>query len=268
LFHDVARHCRCVVAMRGYGESSHGGSYRTMPVIGLPSDLDYMYLMFTQLMVEMIRRIDPQVQPGESLAEAVYRLRFAGLGWERLTQRVWDAGLAKPLRGEHYTTRTYGGEREVITAETPFVKLPTDYWQRVKKNLAVLNRKHVAEHGLPRNYTKPEVYQRSFAEGFVREIARRLRAMREQREHRQTNGMELALVEVRQQAVNLYREVWPEPEPVEVKSSKRRSRAVVKELAFDLNAYGDGARAGAEVDLSNKTSSRVSGGRGSLPSGS
>lgn len=259
LFYDTARHCRCVVALRGHG--SAGTSYRTMPVIGLSSDLDYLDLMFTHLMIQMSKKLTPNVDTALSPGENVYNLRMAGMGWKEITRRMWDAGLAKPLRKGVATSRwdhaesRYVEHTEQHEPGDPFSELSEAYWTGVKNNLANLNRKHVKDNGLPRNYVAPAVYQRSYAEGFVSEINRRFREMRDAqlRAEPAGSGMELALRDIREQALDLYEEMWPQPE----EKGRRRSRALSKERAYSYEAAAHGREAGRQADLANKASDRI-----------
>jgi hypothetical protein len=89
LFYSVSFHCRTVVAYRGW-------SGRSCPVIGLPSDLDYLDLLFTHLMLQMGRNLERHYDPSKPLDENVYDMRMAGMGWMRITELLWKAG---PRRG-------------------------------------------------------------------------------------------------------------------------------------------------------------------------
>jgi hypothetical protein len=261
LFNDTARHCRCVVALRGHGSS---GSYRAMPVIGLPSDLDYLDLMFTHLMLQMSKKLTPQVDPAAEPGKNVYEMRMAGMGWKDITRRMWAAGQVKLLRGKLGETTVWNretGEREPITLVTPFDSLPEAYWTGVKNNLANLNRAYVKANGLPRNYVNPEVYQRSYADGFVNEINRRFREMDQAQATKGGSGMELALRDIRAQAMDLYNEMWPAPEDT---GKKRKSRALGKERAYSYEAARHGEQAGREANLANKPGARL-GNRRQLP---
>jgi hypothetical protein len=244
LFQGVAFHCRCVVAVRG-------GRYRIQPVIGLPSDLDYMDLLFTHLMLQMGKNLERQPDPSKPLAENVYEMRMAGMGWMRITELLWKTGRVDPPKGKAGITREYNAttrsfDEEPITAETEWAGIPEASRTVIKNRLANLNRAWVKEHGLPRNYVRPEVYQRSYAMGFVQEVRTRFREMRRRQNVStgSTGSMEVAIRDIRDQARSLYDELWPPPPPSESTSS-----AVSRELATDLGAYRDGAAAGAKADI-------------------
>lgn len=248
LFTACARHCRCVVAYRGQG--SGPGGYSQMPLIGLPSDLDYFDLMFTSLMLQMGRELERQPTADKTLAENVYDMRMAGMNWERITKLLWEAGMVKPSRGEHMSR-----DGETIEAATPFDRLPEAYWKVIKNRLAQLNRKHARDNGLERNYVHPGVFQRSYAMGFVSEVRKRMRQLRARAEGTGDNPAALALRDIRQVADDMYQEMFPPPEDDGKKS--KGGGAVSRELATDMSAYYAGSAAGARADLGTSPSRRV-----------
>jgi hypothetical protein len=262
LFYRTADYCRCVVATRGHGKE-HGDrpySYREMPVIGLASDLDYMDMLFTHLMLQMSKNLTPEPDPSAEPGKNVYEMRMAGMDWKEITRRMWKIGQVKLLRGRMSEVQVYtdSGGYEPITLDTPFERLPESYWTGVKNNLANLNRAYVKEHGLPRNYVAPAVYQRSYADGFVTGVSGQFRereAMREQAPASGGPSVALVVRDIRQQAVDLYEELWPTPAPV--KSKGRRSRALAKERAYSYEASQHGREAGRKADLANKPSERI-----------
>jgi hypothetical protein len=256
MFGDVARHARCVVALRGHGSN---GDYRRIPVIGLSSDLDWFDMLFTSLMLEMSKNLYPKAESGREPGENVYRMRMAGMGWKEITRQMWAIGQVKLLRGklaERGVWNYQTGEREPITLDTPFDRLPEDYWTGVKNNLANLNRAYVKAHGLPRNYVQPQVYQRSYSEGFADRIEERLRGMRREQGGGSTGSTALVLRDIYQNALSLYEEMWPAPEPVK---GKKRSKALSRERAFSYEAANHGRAAADRANLSNKPSERLGG---------
>jgi hypothetical protein len=247
LFYSTAFHCRAVVAYRGW----HG---RSCPVIGLPSDLDYMDLLFTHLMLQMGRNLERHHDASKPLAENVYDMRMAGMGWMRITELLWKSGRVDPPRGKAGIIREYDATTRAfietpITTETPWDGIPETTRTTIKNRLANLNRAWVAEHNLARNYTRPEVYQRSYAMGFVEEVRARFRALRRGRAQSEGgSGMELAVRDIRQQADDLYCSLFPPPE------EESTSKAVSRELATDIDAYMDGKKAGAEAEIAGPSS--------------
>jgi hypothetical protein len=270
LFCDTAHHCRCVVATRGQGSS---GSYRQMPVIGLPADLDYFDMLFTSLMLQMGKQLEPRPDADGELGEQVFLLRQAGQPWERITEQVFLAGLVTPTKKETEKVNEWRARYATGYLNPNAVGEPIEWrelkhseaWTDMKNRLANANRKYVKTNGLQqeRNYVKPRVYQRSFAIGFVDEVRRRFFAMRREQASGQTSGMELALVDIRQQALNLYEDMWPTPEE---DPNKKKRRAVVKSVRVDHASIQAGRAAGSRADLQGHPGRRVGSQKG-LPQG-
>lgn len=250
LFSATAFHCRCVIAIRGYTHYGQG-----MPVVGLPSDLDYMDLLFTHLMLQMGKNLEPHPDPNGELGAEVFKLRQAGMPWPRITQLIYEAGLTELTKGERakvYVPDPNGGED---TGRPLWSRIPDPVRQSVKNRLANANRRYVADHELKseRNYTRPTIYQRSFAMGFVQEIKTRFAEMRRAQEPQQTGSQALALRDIRQQALDLYNELYPAPEGRTAGSG----RSVSREVRIDWRAYDTGKREGRKADLAAKPGARV-----------
>jgi hypothetical protein len=283
MFFEVAHHCRVVIATRGHGES---GNYREIPVIGLKSDIQYFDLLFTHLMLQMGKELEPHVEPDESLGANVYRLRQAGQPWPRITQQVYEAGLVSLTKGEMKKLRAYRErmgladiewEEDVKWSDLGFDEhwSPVEVSMSVKNRLANANRKFVKDNDLQaeRNYVKPAVFQRSFAYGFVQQIGRRLRAMDERNRSAYDAGhkagsMDLVVRDIYDQAVALYEELFPKPEPVAGTGKRRRGRAVTRSVVYSGDAIDSGRAAGERANLSVKPGKGVGGAEGGLPKGS
>lgn len=264
MWNAVAKHCRCVIALRGMGS----GGRRTCPVIGLPSDLDWCDALFTNLMLQLSKHLEVKPDSGKPLAENVYAMRMAGMGWMRITELLWSAGLVDPPRkpvklGEQYDydLREYVNRTYEVQGADEWAEIPEQAREVIKNRLAQLNRKYARDHGLERNYVRPEVYQRSFTDGFCTEVGSRLRTMRREREGaydatHEAGSMALVVQDIRQQALDLYNQLFPPPEP-DPNAKKSRSTAMVRELAKDYGAMGAGRREGARANLSNNPSERI-----------
>lgn len=285
MFERVYRHCRCVVALRGQHKDGH--SYREMPVIGLPSDLDWADQLFTSLMLQISRNLSPAVDPSGEVGHEVFKQRQSGTDWPEITRRIFKAGLVTLTPGEFKKLAARAPDHfdgmdpdEVVWEDLincDYAGFKGGLRELVKKRLAKYNRKYVADHGLQdeRNYVRPEIYQRSFTEGFCREIRNRLYKMSEdfRREYDASHGsgaMDLVVADIRTQAVVLYDATWPVPPPIEpdpnYKPPKYRSVAI-REKARSGAAAHAGATEARKANLSNNTSQRVGGGRGALPEG-
>jgi hypothetical protein len=269
LFLDTAAHCRCVVALRGYATSAHGGSYKTMPVIGLASDLDYLDMLFTHLMLQMQRQLHPRVDTSKTLGENAFAMRSAGKsmreGRDAMAPLLWDAGMLDLTDAQ--------------LEKAPWVRQPSTYpdptsWRELpsplQKSLVGRVRRALNDEAKRRETLVPDVHprvwQRSFAMGFVGEVGTRFRRMRTEQQAStggSSGSMALAVRDIREQAVDLYREIWPVPESTGTRS---RGRAVSREVRFSDRAYGSGKQAGAKADISGHPSKGL-GGRKGLPGG-
>jgi hypothetical protein len=283
LFSAVADHCRCVVATRGQ-------KYRALPVIGLDSDLDYLDMLFTHLMLDLGRQLEPKPDASKTLAENAYALRRAGLQRTRITELMYNACTASgdPLFPElhvedcetyedlHYNTRRAG---KLVAPE----KLVQGKLRRVAD-------KYAEDNGLDKTTTvHPVTWQRSFSQGFVSEVRQRMRVMRREQE-RPSDGPSVALAirDIKQQAMDVYNEMFPPPPPPEckepgctqrpvymgyceehckahnIKIPKSRALGRMREVTFSNVAYGAGTTAGKKANLSAHPSKGVGGKRGQL----
>lgn len=277
MFSALANHCRCVVGTRG-------ASYTSTPVYGLQSDLDYLDVLFTGLMVEVAKNLQPPVDPAGEVGHEVFKQRQAGIDWHAITRKVYEAGLVK-LTAKERQLLTEQHERRGYTLPTDpswdnVKQYDWDYYGRntfgpvrtsIKNRLANYNRRYVKEHGLQgeRNYVKPEVYQRSFMVGYSDEIARRVRDMtrRVYDASADSNSMALAVRDIREVALALYEQEFPPPPPVPVDPKAKPGRALkVREVVYSDAAMSAGRAKAREANLSNP-SRGVGGSRGRLPEG-
>lgn len=245
LFINVADHCRCVVAVRGYGS---GGDWTKIPVIGLSSDLDYFDMLFTHLMLQMAKKLEPTPSADKSAGENVFMLRQAGMSWERIVEKMFNIFQVVP------TDRQLA--KYQIEPPADFQAVPHGLRKEMKNKLANVNRKYVAANDLQeqRNYVNPEVYQRSFALGFVSEVNMRLRQMRRNAEDTGATGsVALAVRDIKQVALDLYNEMYPPEARV-----RGRGRSVaVRQKKIDGGAYNTGTHEGRKANISNKPGDRL-----------
>jgi hypothetical protein len=284
MFTRVYRHCRCVIAYRGQHTDGHG--YREMPVVGLASDLDWADQLFTSLMLQIGRNLSPAVDPSGELGHQVYLQRQSGTDWPEITKRIYRAGLTTLTKGEFKKLAArapdhFAGMEPEEVVWDDLKKFDWDLFgkghagESIKNRLANANRRYVKANGLQgeRNYVRPEIYQRSFTEGFSREIRARLFKMSE--EFRRTydsdhgdGSMALVVQDIATQALVLYNQTWPEPPPVAVdpnyKPPKYRSVAIREKARSGVAAHAGAAEA-RKANLSNHASERIGGGRGALP---
>lgn len=287
LFCAVAEHCRCVVGTRGQTRDG-------LPVYGLPSDLDYLDMLFTTLNLEVAKNMSPPVNPNGELGEEVFKQRQSGITWPEITRKVFNAGLVTLTKGEFDKLRAnyWAGDRfdgmdreEVSWADIIAVESGREFddyspvKQSIKNRLANANRRYVRDNGKQgeRNYVKPEVYQRSFMMGFRQEVRIRLMNMATasrtayDADH-DAGSMALAVRDIREQAMELYKEEFPPPPPLTEEELARlrnlpKGRALkMREVTVDYGAMGKGRSAGARVNLSQNPSRGVGGRKGELDS--
>jgi hypothetical protein len=151
----VAAHCRVKLVYWRYNGM--------VPGVGIPSDLDYFDMLFTSLMLQMGKGLEPHPNPERSMIENLVEMKEAGMKWERIGELLIGAEQL-----ESYD-RNIG---------VKFTKLYTDYCMANNR---------------PRLRTTPSVYQRSFAQGFVEALRERLR----RQEEKSTGSMELVLRDIR-----------------------------------------------------------------------
>jgi hypothetical protein len=199
---------------------------------------------------------------------------MAGMGWMYITESLWKAGLVEPPRKPVKTGRHGWAEvearyvelTETVTAETAWEAIGETAREVIKNRLAQTNRSYARDHGLERNYVKPEVYQRSFTEGFCTRVRYRLYKM--SGEYRRaydadhgSGSMDLVVQDIYTQAVVLYDATFPPPPPVEpdpdAKPKKSRAVAMPREKARDESAQRAGEREGARANLSNSPTERL-----------
>lgn len=220
MFGSVARHCRCKVVWWG------GGNDRKVPVLGLPSDLDYFDLLFTHLQIQLFKQIQPSPEPGDTYIEALVRMKEAGMKWEAIGTRLIKAGL---MEGEY--TRNVG---------VRFTKEYTEYCN---------------ETGRERKYINPKTYQRSFCEGFCRQVEMRLAEQKKEQKAKGGNGMELAVIDIKKKL---------DEEAVNQFGRPPRGRALSTSSSVDEAGLAAGRAAGNSANISGNPQHGVGGSRKEL----
>jgi hypothetical protein len=219
---SVANHCRVKLVPWMYSTGA-------IPVGGTEADLEYMDVLFTSIMLELSKGLEPKPNPGETMIEYLVRAKEAGMKWERIGELMLEFGIADfPEYKRNVGVR--------------FTKLYTDY---------------CTEHGRPRLRTSPIVYQRSYSNGFRMEISRRLAKIREEaREqydwNKNAEGMELVLADITSVIDAKIKDLFGPTPPGGGVTRARSSRKM------DVNAHVAGQEAAKNVDLHNR---RVGGNR-------
>jgi Protein of unknown function (DUF2786) len=211
LMQDVALHCRIVLVYWRYGGDS-------IPIVGLPSDIDYFDMLFTHLMLQMGANLEPKPDPEAPIIENLVRLKESGMKWERIGELLINIG-----------------------------QLET-YNRNVGVRFTGLYSRYCKDTGREQLRTSPAVYQRSYAIGFVNEVRARFKEMDQNKEKKGT-GMELALRDIR--------EVVAKAAIMEFGAPRQTGKAVSKNYRRDEAAYRQGVVAGRRADISSSAGSRL-----------
>ncbi len=223
LFWACARHTRCVIVYE-YARYQE----RTCPVVGMPADLDYMDLLFTDLMLQLVGTLDPKPDKALGYHENLRKMREAGNSWPDAARKMLAAG---------FDPRPESGSFKVKQDQ-----MTRDYRNWCKRT------------GVDQNYNHFKTYGRNFAEGFVSKIDERLRAMRQftQGEAEPSGTMALALRDIRLVVAEAVNEMWP---GLANARAQKRGKGVVDNRKVDFGAMASGIRAGEKARISTGASS-------------
>ncbi len=224
LLRAVYKHSRCAVMASYIGW--HSG---TIPVVGLPSDLDYADMLFTHLMIDMLRQTDPDPSEALDYYQNLRMLKEAGMSWPEIEAKMTASGVALP----DDVAALSGKKREH--------KMTRDY------------RAWVRREGIEQSYNNHKVWRRSFSEGYASEIASRLKAMRQQQRAEASpgavTGMELALRDIAQVVSDAAAEMFAD--------LPTTAKAVSRNLKSSHRAGAAGAVAGRKANIANKAGQRL-----------
>jgi hypothetical protein len=199
---EVSRHCRVVTVTMKRDVSA-----KSMPVIGMESDLDYFDMLFTSLMLQLSMKSDPRPSDKLSLEENLAAMREAGFGWDKITRRLIEAGLVDDPE-----------------PELPFPRDRAD-WKWACRDRFLLSERLVRryrswckENNRPQTYTNVKTYREHFAAGFAGAIGERLYQMRRESERvydadHSGNSAAIAIRDIRQVVQEAVWEFYPEFRP-------------------------------------------------------
>lgn len=207
-----------------YGPDPDANGARSILVtcVGYESDIRFAIAMFSVVKLQFLARVSPSVNPEESDADNVYRLRSAGIERWRIAEMMgWPA--------------TGGAHARV-----------TRLYQRA-----------CAERGEEATVTGREFsanrYRIAFAAGFSAKAKHRLRLMRI------SDGDGALVIAGRREAVDeafyaMFPGLRPKPAPASEPTPTRKTRALkAKRLTrSELAGWDDGARAATSIDLSRR----------------
>lgn len=301
LFNATARNCRCKVVTSEASYYSQDESMRyKMPVIGLPSDLDWFDLLFTSLMIAMIQKVDPQPVPNATMEENMAMMREAGLPWDDALNRLVKAGIVPSIAQEEaQKLADETGEEVPFSDEDKYRYSGKGFKQlffskRVYERTITAYRTWCKRTGHPQSYVNQNTFRRNFCDGFAAEIQERLWRMSRDAEvayddNHEAGSMALAVRDIRQVIEDLMFDTWPNlrPHPSDCdcdvchkcqdpKCKRPRCVAARKPIRMrkqrelspsEYAARQAGRSAGREVSLTNKSSERIGGNRPGLPGG-
>jgi hypothetical protein len=200
----VLDHCRVRVAFKSYNGS-------TIKVVGLETDLDYADLLFTSLMLELVKRIKPKPSHDLSYEDNLVMLKESGLGWQEITCAMYDAGLL-PFASE-LEAEVLKRSSEVTNSRVHRIVRSDVKWYGPR--VAHVYRRYCKKINHPQNYANYMTYRKNFAEGFNARINQRLRDMR--REQNVDNGSDnhaaLVLRDIRVTVQDALYEMFPSENP-------------------------------------------------------
>lgn len=218
-------------------------------VVGYERDIDYLELLFTAVRMHMSANLAPTPDPTMSWEINLVRFKRAGMKWDKIHKLLRDIP-GYPFSDKQFVNQ--GGRWGVRLTKTY-----TDWCK---------------EHGEQRVYDHPDVWRRSFTEGYVSEVRARVRRMKRDREG-YTAGKELVLHNRDQDLMDALYELFPEKRPHPLNcdcdvchhcnvstcsrpncKSRRapiRRTAGVKEVKWSADAFDAGKSSGATVDLSS-----------------
>jgi hypothetical protein len=169
----VAKHYDCDF----FGWTS-GSGY----LVGFPSNLDLVEMVYTSLRMQALTKLDPKPNKEFSFDENVYILHEAGIKWQRigfLMNQAWHE--AKELG---------------TVLDSNWEEVPWDEKRKDGGRLIRACKRWCKDTGEEyRAVSSPVTFQRSYAQGFLNEVRDRFARLRKYREDqiKSTSGAELVL---------------------------------------------------------------------------
>jgi hypothetical protein len=188
LFKRCVDFCRCYTAERAMNFRQGN-----CPVYGMDSDLSYLDMLFTDLLLQMVDHIKPKYDPSLSMGQNVMRAKEAGMKYIDIA--VWLG---------HPEWRVPNGTGGYKTADNG--KMLREYKQYLR-TLGKLPSDVVSIH--------PTTWQVSYVEGFCVMVRTRLNDMIKLRAGGtgDDNSMALVVRDIRDQAMEAFNEAFPPPVP-------------------------------------------------------
>lgn len=233
LFMSCVTHCRCYSA----GLSTYDYASQTVAVYGLESDLAYLDLLFTDLLVQMTAKIRPSFDPSKSMGENVMVAKEAGMKYTDIA--VWLG---------HPEWRVPNGSGGYKTADKG--KMLREY----KAHLKSIGK---TTHDVVT--VNPHAWTISFVAAFAGTIRTRFREMSDDRESANTGSNALVLRDIRLQAQEAmyldFPDLRPHPEDCKCESCTAKKKPVKYRDGHRLvgAAYARGGQAGQEARIASRS---------------
>lgn len=235
LFHQICYAVGVRALFRKFSCGEGISTWYVMTMVGYDAEISYVEMLFLSLRLQMVRMLEPEPSPTLSFDENVFSMHEAGLKWEQICR--------------------------VMNRMAPNTGWPIVNWDPENKDngrLRAAAKRWAKKIDAPYHPTvSHESYRRSFAEGFVYTIRRRLNAARTE-----DAGTALVLKSRIEDVEKVFEDLLeslrqPEPEQP-AKPSKRKRVAKFKEQRYDYVGAEAGRRAAERADLS-KPGTRVAG---------
>jgi hypothetical protein len=224
LFLGCVMHANCVAVThkQHFSGENRTTKYNTMPIIGTESDLGYLELLFTSLLMQLVSEVRPKYDKTQDYFQNLKKFREAGWSWDEVGKVVIDAGESR------LPDEPFGKQRD---------KMIRDYRSWCKRT------------GTPQNYANYKTYRRNFADGYVAKVRTRMSEMRSNQSGSTSGGgMEIALRDQREVNTQFMMDEFPRPR------SQALARGRADNRKFDSSAFNGGTRAGEKANLSNPNS--------------
>lgn len=171
-------------------------------------------MLFTQLMNELLKRVDPKPLAALSYHENLAMLKEAGMSWPEITRRMVAAGMLEYKVTTHLVRKF--GTVEQIEQE---LNRP---WEERKNYAKPAHdyRNWCKREKRPQSYTDWRVYRREFSNGFEQGVESQMRRMRREQEDaydkdHDAGGMALVVRDIRNVIRDFTFEEFPDLKPHE-----------------------------------------------------
>lgn len=194
-----------------------------LEIVGLPADLDYMELLFTSLFMECMTRMSPQVSPQKTMLQNLISMKEVGYKWETIGNELVRIGQL-----DRYT-RNVG---------VKFTKMYADHCKSTGRTQIKIN---------------PDVYKRSFIQGFQIGVMRKLKEMADAKDQAfDTGGLGLVLRDNRVDVQAFWQERFGH-----IKKDYAPVRYGARMLKFDDAAVARGIQSGLEAAVQGRPGESV-----------